>query len=197
MDVEARRAQLMASGVRLFTERPYDDVEIGTIAHEAGVSRGLLYRYFPDKASFFAEVVADRLVYLAGRSTPDPALPLLETSRAAIDGYLDVVGERPQWYVSMYRGSASSAAPVRDVLARFDEELVTGLLTLFGADDTELTRVLVRGWLAYLAAIGMAVVDGAEVDRPALREQCLRVLASVAESVAPPGGGRGQQPGAE
>ena len=188
MDVQTRRAHLMETGIRLFTERPYDDVEIGTIAAAAGISRGLLYRYFPDKVSFFAEVVTDRLADMGERCRPDPALPAIDSARAAIDAYLDIVEQRPQWYVSMYRGSASSARPVREVLERVDAGFVDGLLTRFGSRVTPLGQVLVRGWLAYLAAIGIAVIDGAEVDREALRERCLGVFAAVAEVTSRPGG---------
>ncbi|WP_051898739.1 TetR/AcrR family transcriptional regulator [Sciscionella sediminilitoris] len=188
LDVGERRALLMETGIRLFTEHRYDEVGIGTIARAAGISRGLLYRYFPDKVSFFAAVVADRLADLAERCRPDPALDSIDGARAAIDAYLEFAAQRPQWYISMYRGSASSAAPVREVLERFDAGLVDGLLTMFGAENTPLTGVLVRGWLAYLAAAGIAVIDGANVDHAELRERCVRVVSAVAEAAALPEG---------
>ena len=52
-----RRAQLLALGRRLFTERPYDALSIDDIAAEAGISKGLLYHYFPSKRDFYVAVV--------------------------------------------------------------------------------------------------------------------------------------------
>ncbi|HVQ48426.1 MAG TPA: helix-turn-helix domain-containing protein, partial [Mycobacterium sp.] len=52
-----RRSELLALGAEVFGQRPYDDVRIDEIAERAGVSRALMYHYFPDKRAFFAAVV--------------------------------------------------------------------------------------------------------------------------------------------
>jgi AcrR family transcriptional regulator len=49
LDPEQRRAQLLDIGARLFAERAYEDVWIEEVAELAGVSRGLMYHYFPTK----------------------------------------------------------------------------------------------------------------------------------------------------
>src|SRR5271166_5527703 len=54
-----RRAELLALGAEIFGQRPYDEVRIDEIAERAGVSRALMYHYFPDKRAFFAAVVKD------------------------------------------------------------------------------------------------------------------------------------------
>ena len=71
---EDRRAELLALGAEVFGKRPYDEVRIDEIAERAGVSRALMYHYFPDKRAFFAAVVkdeADRL-YAATNNRPPP-----------------------------------------------------------------------------------------------------------------------------
>ena len=40
-----RREELLAAGLRLFSDRPYDELGIDDIAAEAGVAKGLLYRF--------------------------------------------------------------------------------------------------------------------------------------------------------
>lgn len=47
---EDRRAELLDFGTQLFGERHYDDVRMDEVAEQAGVSRALLYRYFPRQA---------------------------------------------------------------------------------------------------------------------------------------------------
>ena len=54
---EERRTQLLDLGDELFASAPYDEVHIEKVAEQAGVSRGLLYHYFPTKRSFFAALV--------------------------------------------------------------------------------------------------------------------------------------------
>jgi AcrR family transcriptional regulator len=46
---DARRAELLRAGERVFTEAAYDDVSIEQIAEAAGVSKNLLYHYFGGK----------------------------------------------------------------------------------------------------------------------------------------------------
>lgn len=187
MEVGERRAHLLEVGTRLFTELPYDEVEVGAIAEAAGVSRGLLYRYFPDKVSFFAEVLVARLADMAERTGPDMSLPPVDRARAALDDYFDLLHDRPQWYVSIYRGSASASPVVREVMAELDAGLVDHLFAFFpDAEDTPLTRLALRGWLSYLSAIGVALIDGAEVDRTALRERCLGVILAIVDAASWP-----------
>ena len=54
---EDRRSELLDLGADVFGQRPYDEVRIDEIAERAGVSRALMYHYFPDKRAFFAAVV--------------------------------------------------------------------------------------------------------------------------------------------
>ncbi len=69
-----RRNELLALGAEVFGQRPYDEVRIDEIAERAGVSRALMYHYFPDKRAFFAAVVraeGERL-FEATNAPPDP-----------------------------------------------------------------------------------------------------------------------------
>jgi AcrR family transcriptional regulator len=52
---ERRREQLLQIGARLFAEHPYEDVWIEEVAELAGVSRGLLYHYFPTKGTSMSQ----------------------------------------------------------------------------------------------------------------------------------------------
>jgi AcrR family transcriptional regulator len=77
---EDRRAELLALGAEVFGKRPYDEVRIDEIAERAGVSRALMYHYFPDKRAFFAAVVrdeADRL-YEATNNPPPAGMTMFE-----------------------------------------------------------------------------------------------------------------------
>ncbi|MDI9916529.1 TetR/AcrR family transcriptional regulator [Rhodococcus sp. IEGM 1379] len=61
LDREQRRTQLLDIGTQLFADRSYEDVWIEEVAEIAGVSRGLMYHYFPTKRDFFAAIVEHEL----------------------------------------------------------------------------------------------------------------------------------------
>ncbi|MCP5433365.1 MAG: TetR/AcrR family transcriptional regulator [Alphaproteobacteria bacterium] len=58
--IETRRA-LMQAGERLWRERAFDDVSVGDVCAEAGVSKGLFYFYFPRKEFLLVILVFARL----------------------------------------------------------------------------------------------------------------------------------------
>ena len=43
--------------MRAFTERPYDEVSTDDIAARAGISRGLLFHYYPTKHDYYVAVL--------------------------------------------------------------------------------------------------------------------------------------------
>jgi AcrR family transcriptional regulator len=187
MDVEARREQLLATGVALFGDHPFDEVEISDIARAAGVSRGLLYRYFPDKASFFVAVVARQLDALAEATRTDPADPPGTRLRAGLDAYFGFVDAQPEWYRSIYRSAASGHPAVQDLVERAHARQAERVLEFFPAlDPTPLRRVAAHGWIAFLATAGLARLDGAPVPHDELRGRCIDVLFAALGTEPPP-----------
>src|SRR5689334_1058061 len=55
--VDKRRAQLLKLGQELFSNFNYDELSIDEIARRAGISKGLLYHYFPSKRDYYVEVI--------------------------------------------------------------------------------------------------------------------------------------------
>src|ERR1700744_5928949 len=91
LDVDERRSQLVALGIEEFGSRPYDEVSIDAVAQTAGISKGLVYHYFPTKRAFYIACVregATRIVQSI--DAPADGSPF-EQLRAAIDRYLEYV----------------------------------------------------------------------------------------------------------
>jgi AcrR family transcriptional regulator len=53
LDVEERRRRLLELGADLFARHGYDELSMAAIAREAGISKALLYHYFPSKQAYF------------------------------------------------------------------------------------------------------------------------------------------------
>src|ERR1700679_3746375 len=91
LEVDERRAQLVRLGIDLFAARSYDEVSIDELARAAGVSKGLLYHYFPTQRDFYIATVNDAARQLLALTETSPALPPVERLRASLDAYLDYV----------------------------------------------------------------------------------------------------------
>jgi AcrR family transcriptional regulator len=149
---DRRREQLLDLGVRLLATRSLDELSIDLLAEEAGISRGLLYHYFGNKAAFHEAVVRHAADDLIAQTAPPPGGEPLERLLASVTAYVDYVLANFEGYVSLVRGAAGGNDAlraiydeVRDVLDdRIFREDAQGELI----EDTPHHRLVVRGWSA-------------------------------------------------
>ncbi len=64
MDRSARREQVLACAVKVFSRKGYHATTVSDIIAEAGVARGTFYLYFKSKRAIFDEVLDDFLALL-------------------------------------------------------------------------------------------------------------------------------------
>jgi AcrR family transcriptional regulator len=152
---EDRRTELLALGAEVFGKRPYDEVRIDEIAERAGVSRALMYHYFPDKRSFFAAVVkdeADRL-YEATNREPLVGLTMFEEVRVGVLAYFAYHEHNPEASWAAYVGLGRSDP----VLLGIDEE----------AKNRQMDHIMIR--------IGEVVagVPGQKALEPEIRQRIM------------------------
>ena len=65
LDVDERRRRLLEHGAELFARHSYDELSMAGLARAAGVSKALLYHYFPSKQAYFSAVLAEGAAELA------------------------------------------------------------------------------------------------------------------------------------
>src|SRR5215211_5288506 len=61
LQAAARREQILATALGLFAAQGFDATSTKQIAKEAGIAEGLIFHYFPTKASLLAAILEDRL----------------------------------------------------------------------------------------------------------------------------------------
>src|SRR5579871_6959824 len=88
LDVDERRAQLLSLGLAMFSERSYDEVSIDDLARAAGVSKGLLYHYFPTKRDLYVAALEEAARRLVDATTQDRAGTPEERLRRGLGTYL-------------------------------------------------------------------------------------------------------------
>ncbi|MFI0085315.1 TetR/AcrR family transcriptional regulator [Streptomyces bobili] len=184
-----RREQLLSVGARLFSESPYDEVWIEQVAEIAGVSRGLLYHYFPTKRDFFAAVVERESERMLRLTAAVPGIPVREQLTTGLDTYLEYVRAHAHGYRAFHRADAAGDQAVRRVyqraLAAQERQILEALAAdpefgpLFG--ERAEVRLAVRGWLAFTTAVCLEWLRGSDdaLSRERVRELCARALLGV------------------
>jgi AcrR family transcriptional regulator len=173
LDVDERRAQLLERAAELFTTHSYDELSMAAIARAAGISKALLYHYFPSKEELFRATLADAAAELAARTAPDESLPPLDQLRASTRAYVDWIDERRESYVKLIQ-SAGSVPEIRELIATVRDATAARILDALvsPAERTPAKRAAVRGWLWF--------VDGLLLD---WIEHGDRTAAEVADSL--------------
>ncbi|GAA3136796.1 TetR/AcrR family transcriptional regulator [Streptomyces rameus] len=188
LSTEERREQLLSVGARLFSENPYDEVWIEQVAEIAGVSRGLLYHYFPTKRDFFAAVVDRESARMLRMTAAEPGVPVREQLAAGLDTYLGYVEDHAHGFRAFHRADAAGDQAVRRVyrqaLAAQEKQILAALAAdpefgpVFGAAPE--VRLAVRGWLAFTTAVCLEWLRGeGELSRGQVRDLCARALLGV------------------
>ncbi|MEU5666247.1 TetR/AcrR family transcriptional regulator [Streptomyces longwoodensis] len=182
-----RREQLLGVGARLFSESPYDDVWIEQVAEIAGVSRGLLYHYFPTKRDFFAAVVERESERMLAMTAPVPGVPVRAQLSAGLDAYLEYVRAHAHGYRAFHRADAAGDRTVRRVYQRALVAQERQVLAALAADPEfgpavearPEVRLAVRGWLAFTTAVSLEWLRGGDLTREQVRDLCARALLGV------------------
>jgi AcrR family transcriptional regulator len=177
MTPDQRRDQLLRVGVGLFSARPYDDVHIEEIAARAGVSRGLMYRYFPTKRDLFRAIVTDATERLQTLTDPDPSLPMADRLIAGLDRFLEHFETNIEFVRAVNYGAAAADDDIQAILARSrrrHEDRILNILAQHGVAVTPVLRVATRGWLLMTRNLALDWLDTREISRDELRNLCAR-----------------------
>jgi len=94
-DYDDKREALLAVAARLFAARGFDRTSTADIAAKAGVSKALLYHYYPSKSALLYDIIREHLAYVADAlaAADDPSAPperhLYQLVRATLIAYRD------------------------------------------------------------------------------------------------------------
>lgn len=187
---EDRRAELLALGAEVFGKRPYDEVRIDEIAERAGVSRALMYHYFPDKRAFFAAVIKDEADRLYENTNMDDVtgLTMYEEIRVGVLAYMAYHEQNPEaaWaaYVGLGRSDPVLLGVEDDAKNRQMEHIMSRINRLIAelpaaAMEPEVERhlrVILNGWLAMTFEICRQRIIDPSTDADKLADACAHAL---------------------
>ncbi len=180
-----RRSELLALGAEAFGQRPYDEVRIDEIAERAGVSRALMYHYFPDKRAFFAEVIRNEgeRLFEATSTPPRPGQTLFERLRTGVLAYLDYHERNPHGSWAAHVGLGRTDPVLVGVDSADNERqmqrIMAAVLEVAGDLDDKVERdlqVIVYGWLAFTLEICRQRIIDPSLDAHRLADSAAHTL---------------------
>jgi AcrR family transcriptional regulator len=184
--VDARREELLRLGLELFSSRVYEELGIDEIAARAGISRGLLYHYFPTKRDFYVAVTR-RAVEEVGRLTQPPSgPPTMASVVAGLDAFLAYAEAYPHGFITAYRGAMSGDAEVRALVEKGRRRQASRILALAsgGGRPSPLTRLAVNGWIALTQNVIAQWLESRRPARATLRDWLLATLRATLAAAA-------------
>ncbi|MFI0236538.1 TetR/AcrR family transcriptional regulator [Streptomyces sp. NPDC016845] len=191
MGVEERRRQLIGVALELFSHRSPDEVSIDEIAAAAGISRPLVYHYFPGKLSLYEAALKRAAEDLAQRFEEPREGPLGARLLRVMGRFFDFVDEHGPGFSALMRGGPAvsmggSCSPetVSATNALIDSvrqaayvQILAHLNVTAPSDRLEL---VVRSWISLAESTALLWLDGRRVPREELQLQLVHDFAALA-----------------
>jgi AcrR family transcriptional regulator len=180
LQVDERRRQLLEAGASLFADHAYEEITMQQIARAAGVSKPLLYHYFPSKIDLFKAAVAEhalelqRLIESASGETP------IEQLTQTLDAYLGWIEDNARTWSKLIQ-SAQTLPEAREIVSDFR----AGTLSQMAAGLTGRSkpapalRTALEGWLGYVDAAILDWIEHRDLARDQVRDLLLTAFGAT------------------
>ena len=180
---DERRRQLLGIGLRMLVEKPIQDLSLDAVAAEAGISRGLLFHYFPTKTDFYLACISAAGRRMLRTIAPDETLSGPEQVEAITRGMIEQIERRRDFYVALVHGHGVADPRVSEVVDSVREGSTDRVVAALGVPQSR--RDVVRAWWAYTEdrALTWSAVPTGERPVPlsVLVEECVAALHALLE----------------
>ncbi|MFF6801728.1 TetR family transcriptional regulator [Streptomyces sp. NPDC012616] len=181
MGVEERRQQLIGVALGLFAQRSPDDVSIDEIAAAAGISRPLVYHYFPGKLSLYEAALKRASEDLAARFTEPHEGPLGARLLRVMHRFFDFVDAHGPGFSALMRGGpavgSSTTNALVDSVRQIAYEQILSHLDV--TDPPPRLELVVRSWISLAESTALIWLDGRRIPREELEVQLVHDFAAL------------------
>ncbi|GAQ53654.1 HTH-type transcriptional regulator SrpR [Streptomyces acidiscabies] len=179
--MEERRQQLIGVALELFAQRSPDEVSIDEIAAAAGISRPLVYHYFPGKVSLYEAALKRASEDLASRFVEPHEGPLGTRLLRVMRRYFDFVDDHGPGFAALLRGgpavgSSTTNALINSVRQEAYEQILSHLEI---TDPPPRLELLVRSWISLAESTALIWLDGRRIPREELQLQLVQDFAAL------------------
>ncbi|MEU1044355.1 TetR/AcrR family transcriptional regulator [Streptomyces sp. NPDC005897] len=181
MGVEERRQQLIGVALDLFSRRSPDEVSIDEIASAAGISRPLVYHYFPGKLSLYEAALRRASDDLAARFVEPREGPLGARLLRVMGRYFDFVDEHGPGFSALMRGGPAVGSSTTNALVDSVRQAayVQILSHLDVTEPPARLELVVRSWISLAESKALLWLDGRRIPRAELEAQLVHDFAAL------------------
>lgn len=187
MAPQRRHEHLIDTALRLYQQRPPQEVSVDEIVAEAGVSRALFYRYFSNVGQLHVAALSTVVDEITTRVTSVAEGTLDAQLRDAIGEFINVIRTYPSSYIALLRtGSTIATTGMRGLVERVRSHMENLVLDRLGLKEpAPLLLITIRGWVSFVETILLTWVQNPEPDQERLENwfagQLLVMIATTAE----------------
>ncbi|MYT70691.1 MULTISPECIES: TetR/AcrR family transcriptional regulator [unclassified Streptomyces] len=182
MGVEERRRQLIGVALELFSHRSPDEVSIDEIAAAAGISRPLVYHYFPGKLSLYEAALKRAAEDLAERFEEPREGPLGARLLRVMGRFFDFVDEHGPGFSALMRGGpAVGSSATNALIDSVRQAAYVQILAHLGVvSPSPRLELVVRSWISLAESTALIWLDGRRIPRGELELQLVHDFAALA-----------------
>ena len=162
---DARHQQLLTLGIQVFGAHAYDTISTDEISRLAGISKGLLYHYFPSKKAYYLATLEAASSQLLAATQVDEQLGALDNLRNSIRLLLDFAAAQPFLFKALVRGGVGTDSETANVVEGVREALAARLLSLTNAPESPEQGLRLYGWLGMAEFICIRWLDTDNISR--------------------------------
>ncbi|MBL1085867.1 TetR/AcrR family transcriptional regulator [Streptomyces actinomycinicus] len=183
LSVEERRSQLLTAALSLFAHRAPEEVSLDDVAEAAGVSRPLVYRYFPGGKQQLYEAALRSAAEVLQQCFDEPhSGPLLPRLSRVLERYLAFVDGHDTGFSALLQGGSvvetSRTTAIVDGVRRSAAEHIYRHLGI--AEPGPRLRMTVRTWITAVEAASLIWLDeGKQPPVEELREWLVEQFVAV------------------
>lgn len=183
MSQDDRRRQLLGIGLRMLVEKPIQELSIDDVAAEAGISRGLLFHYYPTKTDYYDAVVGAACRRVLRNIAPDADLdPVADAGTALrqfVERFYAQIDRRRGFYLALVFGSGRISLGGEGVESH-RMSVARRVADAMGLADDQVPAV--HAWTAYVedrALLWSGTPHGDRVDLEEEVAHCCRALGAL------------------
>ncbi|MFF6784756.1 TetR family transcriptional regulator [Streptomyces sp. NPDC012510] len=181
MGVEERRQQLIGVALELFSRRSPDEVSLDEIASAAGISRPLVYHYFPGKLSLYEAALKQASDDLANRFVESREGPLGARLLRMTHRFFDFVDEHgPGFSELMGGGPAVGSSRTNALVEGVRQAAYVQILSHLDVDTAPARlELVIRSWISLAESTALLWLDGRRIPRDELELQLVHDFAAL------------------
>ncbi len=169
-----RREQLIDAALTIAARNGYENLAFEKVANQAGVTRNLVYHYFPGGRQELLEAAVHRAGELLSSDwVTDPDVPLGERLAANLNRMMDHAAEPTDAWLLYRQGRGTVDPALLEIAAVYRERVIDNIsLNQLGTSKPPpVVRIALDGFLAYVETV---VENAIEDDLP--REQVIELV---------------------